>query len=340
MTDGPKKTDGPKLTGGPEMADGAEVTDTWLATPQPVSDSSLPARVQVYEVGPRDGLQAETQILSPEVKIEYCRRLIATGVTALEVTSFVPPSWIPQLADAEEVLAGFGRPESSRSISLVPNVRGLERSRAAGVTEVAIVASSTESFARANLNKDLSGALRAAEEVIADAATTNTPVRGYLSMAFGDPWEGPVPLHTVVALATRLYEAGCSTIALGDTIGVATPNQVSRTLEAVFEAGVPADRIALHLHDTYGMALANVRAALSLGINEFDSAAGGIGRCPYAKGATGNLATEDLVWMLHGMGIETGIDLEAMVQTSQWMSAMLGKPVPSRVVTARTAAAK
>jgi len=315
------------------------MTDNWLPVPQPVADSGLPQRVQIYEVGPRDGLQAETTILSPELKIEFCRRLIATGVTALEVTSFVPPSWIPQLADAEEVLAGFGRPESSRSISLVPNLRGLERSRAAGVTEVAIVASSTESFARANLNKDREGAIEAAEAVIAEAATTNTPVRGYLSMAFGDPWEGPVAVETVVSIATRLHESGVSRIALGDTIGVATPNQVSRTLEALFDVGIPAESIALHLHDTYGMALANVRAALSFGIAEFDSAAGGIGRCPYAKGATGNLATEDLVWMLHGMGINTGIDLEAMVQTSQWMSAMLGKPVPSRVVTARTAAA-
>jgi hydroxymethylglutaryl-CoA lyase len=228
---------------------------------------------------------------------------------------------------------------TSSEVTLVPNLRGLERSRAAGVAEVAVVASSTESFARANLNKDRAGAIRAAEEVVEEAATTGTPGRGYLSMAFGDPWEGPVAAGTVVSLATRLYEAGCSAIALGDTIGVATPNQVARTLEAVLDAGVPVSAVALHLHDTYGMALANVRSALSLGVAEFDSAAGGIGRCPYARGATGNLATEDLVWMLHGMGIETGIDLEAMVATSQWMSAKLGKPVPSRVVTARTAAA-
>ena len=331
------------------------MTDTWLARPQPVADTALPRRVTVYEVGPRDGLQAETEILSAATKIEFCRRLLATGVTALEVTSFVPPSWIPQLADAEEVFAAVGTAArtaagtavrtaggtaaGTRSVALVPNLRGLDRSRAAGVTEVAIVASSTESFARANLNTDREGAVAAAEAVVAEAGTTGTPVRGYLSMAFGDPWEGPVDLGTVVATAARLFAAGCSTIALADTIGVATPNQVSRTVEAVIGAGVPASALALHFHDTYGMALANVRAALELGIAEFDSAAGGIGRCPYARGATGNLATEDLVWMLHGMGIETGIDLEAMVATSQWMSAKLGRPVPSRVVTARTAAA-
>jgi len=317
----------------------ADASSVWFARPQPFADPGLPSRVQIYEVGPRDGLQAEPQILPAATKIEFARRLYAAGVTALEVTSFVPPSWIPQLADAEEVLAGVEQPEGTRSVSLVPNLRGLERSRAAGVREVAVVASSTESFARANLNKDREGAIAAAESVVAEASTTGTPVRGYLSMAFGDPWEGPVELDTVVALASRLYGAGCTTIALGDTIGVATPNQVARTLERVLDAGVPVSAIALHLHDTYGMALANVRAALRFGIAEFDSAAGGIGRCPYARGATGNLATEDLVWMLHGMGIDTGIDLEAMVATSQWMSAMLGRPVPSRVVTARTAAA-
>ena len=316
-----------------------DAASVWFARPQPFADPGLPARVQVYEVGPRDGLQAEPQILPAATKIEFARRLYAAGVNALEVTSFVPPSWIPQLADAEEVLAGVDQPAGTRSVSLVPNLRGLERSRAAGVREVAVVASSTESFAHANLNKDREGAIAAAEAVVAEAATTGTPVRGYLSMAFGDPWEGPVDLDTVVSLAARLYAAGCSTIALGDTIGVATPNQVARTLEGVLAAGVPVSAVALHLHDTYGMALANVRAALGFGIAEFDSAAGGIGRCPYARGATGNLATEDLVWMLHGMGIDTGIDLEAMVATSQWMSAMLGRPVPSRVVTARTAAA-
>jgi len=316
-----------------------DAASVWFAQPQPTADTGLPARVRVYEVGPRDGLQAETTILEAATKIEFANRLYSAGVAALEVTSFVPPAWIPQLADAEEVLAGLHQPAGARSVSLVPNLRGLERSRAAGVTEVAVVASTTESFARANLNKDREGAIAAAEAVVAEAAATGTPVRGYLSMAFGDPWEGPVDLDTVVSLAVRLFEAGCGTIALGDTIGVGTPNQVSLTVERVLDAGVPLSALALHLHDTYGMALANVRAALSLGVAEFDSAAGGIGRCPYARGATGNLATEDLVWMLHGMGIETGIDLEAMVQTSQWMSGMLGKPVPSRVVTARTAAA-
>ncbi|AYF97882.1 hydroxymethylglutaryl-CoA lyase [Protaetiibacter intestinalis] len=310
----------------------------WHPRPQPVADPGLPTRVRVFEVGPRDGLQAEPEILSPEVKIEFCRRLLATGLGAVELTSFVPARWIPQLADAEEVVAGVAVPEGVRGVALVPNRRGLDRALAAGLDEVSVVVSATESFAHANLNTTVEGALATAAEVIAAAGEVGVPVRGYVSMSFGDPWEGPVPVARVAELAGRLHAAGASTIALGDTIGTGTPGHVVDLVERTVDAGVPRDVLALHLHDTYGQALGNVQAALRVGITEFDSSAGGLGRCPFAKGATGNLATEELVWLLHGLGIETGVDLEGLVRTSQWMSRVLGRPLASRVATALTAA--
>ena len=310
----------------------------WHPAPQPFADPALPRRVRVYEVGPRDGLQAEAEVLPAHVKIEFCRRLLRAGVGALEVTSFVPPRWIPQLADAEEVVAEVEVPAGVRHVALVPNLRGLERALAAGVPEVAVVASATEAFAHANLNATREQAVARAIEVIQAAGEAGIPVRAYLSMAFGDPWEGPVPHELVAEHAGRLAAAGAATVALGDTIGTGTPVHVERVVEATVAAGVDRDALALHFHDTYGQALGNVQAALRLGITEFDGSAGGLGRCPYARGATGNLATEDLVWMLHGMGIETGIDLEELVRTSQWMSRVLGRPLPSRVATARTAA--
>lgn len=310
----------------------------WHPAPQSVRDPALPTRVRVYEVGPRDGLQAEPEILSAEVKAQFCRRLVATGIGALEVTSFVPPRWIPQLADAADVVAELGALDTVRAVALVPNLRGLDRAIAAGIGEVAVVASATESFARANLNASLEEALATSESVIATAATAGIPVRAYLSMAFGDPWEGPVSHDLVATLATRLHAAGAATVALGDTIGTGTPAHVDRVVGLTADAGVPREQLALHLHDTYGQALGNVQAGLRAGVVEFDSSAGGLGKCPYAKGATGNLATEDLVWLLHGLGIETGIDLEALVRVSQWMSRTLGRPLPSRVVAALTAA--
>jgi len=310
----------------------------WHPVPQPVADTSLPSTVRVYEVGPRDGLQAEPEILPAAVKTEFCRRLVATGLGAVEVTSFVPPRWIPQLADAEEVVAALGPADGVRSVALVPNLRGLERAVAAGMREVAVVASASESFARANLNNSLDDAVATAEAVIAAATGEGIPVRAYLSMSFGDPWEGPVPHDRVARLAAQLFAAGAHTVALGDTIGTGTPAHVERIVELTADAGVPREKLALHLHDTYGQALGNVQAGLRSGVLEYDSSAGGLGRCPFARGATGNLATEDLVWMLHGLGIETGVDLEQLVRVSQWMSRTLGRPVPSRVVAALTAA--
>ena len=320
------------------MTDAPAAGADWHPAPQPVTDAALPSRVRVYEVGPRDGLQAEPEILPAEVKIEFARRLATTGLGAVEVTSFVPPRWIPQLADAEAVVAGLGPVDGVRRIALVPNLRGLDRALAAGVPEVAVVASATDSFAAANLNTTRDASVGTAEQVIAAATRAGIPVRAYLSMAFGDPWEGPVAHDVVARLGARLHAAGAATVALGDTIGTGTPAHVTRVVDLTAEAGVPRERLALHLHDTYGQALGNVQAGLRAGITEFDSSAGGLGRCPFAKGATGNLATEDLVWLLHGLGIETGVDLEALVRVTQWMSRTLGRPLPSRVATALTAA--
>lgn len=301
----------------------------------------MPARATVYEVGPRDGLQAEPDVVPTAVKAEFCRRLVAAGVRHLEVTSFVPPGVIPALADAEALLAELGGGLDARTVCLVPNRRGLDRAIAAGAGEVAVIASATQSFARANLNTGRETAARTAAEVAAEARRAGLAVRGYVSMAFGDPWEGAVEPAAVAGIAAALHTAGCGTIALGDTIGVATPGQIGAVVRALGAAGVPPAAIALHAHDTYGQAVANVHAALLAGVTEFDASAGGLGRCPYAPGATGNLATEDLVWLLHGLGIETGLDLDALVRTSAWLAQRLGRPaIASRVATALLAAAE
>ena len=309
--------------------------------PQPRMEpvDGLPTRVRVYEVAPRDGLQAETDILPTAMKAELCRRLYEAGSRDLEVTSFVPATWIPQFADAERLVAGLDVPTGARAVGLVPNLRGLHRAIDAGVREVSVVVSASESFARANLNTSREGAVERAEEVAAAATAEGVPVRGYVSMAFGDPWEGAVDPATVVEAAVRLHRAGCSTVAVSDTIGVGTPGLTTRVVRDVLAAGIPVEAVALHLHDTYGQGLANVYAALSLGVAEFDSSVGGLGRCPYAKGATGNLATEDLVWMLHGLGIETGLDLGALAATTAWLARVRGVAAPSNVATALAAAA-
>ncbi|KQQ50974.1 hydroxymethylglutaryl-CoA lyase [Plantibacter sp. Leaf314] len=310
-----------------------------LPRPQVEPVDGLPTRVRVYEVAPRDGLQAETDILPTAVKAELCRRLYEAGSRDLEVTSFVPATWIPQFADAERLVAELEVPSGARAVALVPNLRGLHRALDAGIRAVSVVVSASESFARANLNTSREGAIERAEEVVAAATAADVPVRGYVSMAFGDPWEGAVDPATVVDAVVRLHRAGCSTVAISDTIGVGTPGLTTRMVRDVLDAGIPVDAVALHLHDTYGQGLANVYAALSLGVAEFDSSVGGLGRCPYAKGATGNLATEDLVWMLHGLGIETGLDLDALAATTAWLSRVRGVGAPSSVATAFAAAA-
>ena len=302
--------------------------------PQIEPVGGMPKRVTVYEVGPRDGLQNEATIVPVEVKARFVSRLVAAGLSAVEVTSFVHPRWVPQLADAEQLIDAIDLDAAARMPVLVPNERGLERALAKGVREIAIFASATESFAQRNLNRSMAEQYAMFEPVVRRAREAGLPVRGYLSMCFGDPWEGDVPVAQVIEAGRRLVELGCSELSLGDTIGVGTPGQVERLLAGLAEAGVGAEQVAVHFHDTYGQALANALTAMRCGVTVIDAAAGGLGGCPYAESATGNLATEDLVWQLHGMGIETGVDLPALVETSAWMSAQIGKQPASRVVTA------
>ncbi|TNY37090.1 hydroxymethylglutaryl-CoA lyase [Thermomonospora catenispora] len=301
-------------------------------TPFPLE--GLPERVTIYEVGPRDGLQNEKAIVSVADKAEFIARLADAGLRTIEATSFVHPKWVPQLADAEELLGGMTRAEGVRYPVLVPNERGLDRALASGVTEIAVFGSATESFARRNLNRTIDESLAMFAPVVGRAREAGLWVRAYVSMCFGDPWEGEVPIEQVVSVAVRLMELGCSQLSLGDTIGVGTPGHVTALIEALIEAGIGVDRLAVHFHDTYGQALANTLAALRCGVTVVDASAGGIGGCPYAESATGNLATEDLVWMLHGLGIETGVDLPKLAAVSRWMAARLGRPSPSRVVQA------
>lgn len=288
----------------------------------------------ICEVGPRDGLQNEAVVLPVAVKAEFIARLVDAGHTVVETTSFVPARWVPQLADADELLAAVDRVDGVRYPVLVPNERGLDRAIEAGVADVAIFGSVTESFARRNLNRTVDQSLTMFAPVVDRAKQAGLRVRAYLSMCFGDPWEGDVPVPAVVAVADRMMRLGCDELSLGDTIGVATPGRVTALLDALAAAGIGADRIAVHFHDTFGQALANTLAALRCGVRTVDASAGGLGGCPYAGSATGNLATEDLVWMLDGLGIRTGIDLGRLVQTSVWLAGMLGRPSPSRTVTA------
>lgn len=301
--------------------------------PMVVPREGLPQRVTIYEVGARDGLQNEQAIVPVEVKAEFVRRLVAAGCPVVEATSFVHPKWVPQLADAAELMGLLG--EEGRHLPvLVPNERGLDRALDLGLEHIAIFGSATETFARRNLNRSLDEQFAMFEPTVTRAREAGMDVRAYVSMCFGDPWGGAVPIEQVVATGTRLLDLGASQLSLGDTIGVGTAGHVRALVEAFEQAGVARDRLAMHFHDTYGQALANTVAALECGIATFDASAGGLGGCPYAKSATGNLATEDLVWLLTGLGIEHGVDLAAMVETSTWMAGHLGRPSPSAVVRA------
>lgn len=306
-----------------------------MRAPQREPAADLPPRVTIYEVGPRDGLQNEKTVVPAEVKAAFIERLAAAGLDTIETTSFVPPTWVPQLADAAEVLDRLG--PLGRGLQrpvLVPNERGLERALEAGVGAVAIFGSATETFARKNLNRSIAESVDMFAPVVQRARESGLWVRAYVSMCFGDPWEGPVPIEQVADVAQRLMDLGCDQLSLGDTIGVGTTGHVSRLLERLDTVGIGADRVGVHFHDTYGQALANTMTALRHGVTVVDASTGGLGGCPYAKSATGNLATEDLVWALEGAGVATGVDLEALVETSVWMAGQLGRPSPSRVVRA------
>ena len=306
-----------------------------MRAPQVEPAAGLPERVTIYEVGPRDGLQNEKSVVTTDVKVEFIRRLLAAGLPVVETTSFVPATWVPQLADAAEVLAALGAEGRGRDRPvLVPNERGLDRALGSGVEAIAVFASATEAFAQRNLNRTVDESVAMFAPVVARARESGLWVRAYVSMCFGDPWEGDVPVSQVVDVAVRLMDLGCDQLSLGDTIGTGTTGHVHTLLEALEQKGIGPDRVGVHFHDTYGQALANTMAALADGVSMVDASAGGLGGCPYAHSATGNLATEDLVWALHGAGVETGVDLDALVATSAWMAAQLGRPSSSGVVKA------
>lgn len=305
--------------------------------PMVVPEPGLPEAVTIYEVGPRDGLQNESVSVPTDTKATFVQRLLAAGLPVVEATSFVHPTWVPQLADAAELMAGLIADLGDTALGLpvlVPNQRGLDRALELGLRHVAVFASATETFAQRNLNRTLDSQFEMFEPTVAQALDAGLDVRGYVSVCFGDPWEGPVPIDQVVTVGRRLLDLGVWQLSLGDTIGVATAGHVRALVAAFADAGVPVERLALHFHDTYGQALTNVHAGLQSGVTTYDASAGGLGGCPYAKSATGNLATEDLVWFLTGLGIEHGVDLDAVVRTSVWMAGELGRPSPSAVVRA------
>ena len=293
--------------------------------------ATLHSSVRVVEVGPRDGLQNEKVLISTEQKIQFINMLAEAGLPVVEATSFVSPRAIPQLSDASAVMAGLTRFSTTEYPVLVPNLKGMERALAAGVRSVAVFTAASESFTRHNINATTEESLATFRPVVALAQQEGVPVRGYISTVFGCPYEGAVAPQQVLTVAQALIEMGIGELSLGDTIGVATPNQVVDVLGLLMDEGaIPAGRLAVHFHDTRGTALANVLMALQLGISIVDSSAGGLGGCPYAPGAAGNLATEDLLYMLHGMGIHTGVNLEKVVAATRFIAPLLGHAPTSK----------
>jgi hydroxymethylglutaryl-CoA lyase len=288
------------------------------------------SHVRVVEVGPRDGLQNEAARIATADKIAFINRLAAAGHTTIEAGAFVSPKWVPQMADAAEVFAGIERRDGVRYTALVPNVQGLERALRAGVEEVAVFPAASETFSRRNLNQSIDEAIAAAGAVAAAARNASVRVRGYLSTCFGCPFEGAVPTRRVAELTERLLDLGVYEVSLSDTIGVAHPGQVTELLAAVTTRS-PAGALALHFHDTRGTALVNVYAGLQAGVTTYDASAGGLGGCPYAPGATGNLATDDLIYMLDGLGLVTGVRLDGIIDASRAIEPLVGHPLPSRV---------
>ncbi|BAH44834.1 hydroxymethylglutaryl-CoA lyase [Brevibacillus brevis NBRC 100599] len=293
-------------------------------------------RVQIVEVGPRDGLQNESAIVPAAAKIALIHKLMAAGLKRIEVSSFVNPKWIPQLADADEVLQGINRSQGVMLSALVPNIRGLERARQSGLTEIALFMSASETHNQKNINKPIADTYPILREVAQEALAIGMKVRGYISTVFGCPYEGNVPLDNSRRVTEALLKMGVYEISLGDTIGVATPKQVHEVFGELVK-DVTNERLAAHFHDTRGTGLANVAAALEEGIRIFDSSIGGLGGCPYAPGAAGNISTEDLVYMLHGMDYETGVDLEKLIEAGAYIGQQLGKELPSKVLRASLA---
>jgi hydroxymethylglutaryl-CoA lyase len=298
--------------------------------------TDLPRRVTVVEVGPRDGLQNEKGVVSTADKIHFIDLLSVTGFSVIEASSFVSPKAVPQLADAGEVMAGIQRRHGVRYTALVPNRKGMERALAAGVDEVAVFTGASETFVQHNINTSIAGSIENFHPVVELAREAGKRVRGYISTAFGCPYEGYVAPEAVLRVAEELLDLGVDELSIGDTIGVATPNQVVEVTDLLL-GRVPVERLAMHFHDTRGTALANVLAALQMGISIFDSSTGGLGGCPYAPGASGNLATEDLLYLLKGLGIETGVDLDAVVEASRFLAGVRGIQPASRYYAAATA---
>ncbi|WP_394837750.1 hydroxymethylglutaryl-CoA lyase [Pendulispora rubella] len=292
--------------------------------------SRLPERVSIYEVSPRDGLQNEKVTVSTPDKIRLIDALAQAGLQRIEITSFVSPKWIPQLADADELADHIKAPPGVTFSALCPNPKGLARAQATGLEEIAVFLSSSETHNKKNINKTIDETLLEFEETVPPARAAGMRVRGYVSTVWGCPYEGDVDVERAHAIAMRLIELGCYQISLGDTIGCGTPRQTARILERMLK-DIPASKIAMHMHDTRGTALANILVGLGIGIRDFDASVGGLGGCPYAPGAAGNMATEDLVYMLHGMGIETGIDLEKLVWAGKAAESIVGRPLPGKV---------
>lgn len=291
---------------------------------------TLPTSVKIVEVSPRDGLQNESHIIPTDVKIELINQLSQTGLTAIEVTSFVSPKWIPQLADGTEVLKGIEQKQGIHYPVLIPNTKGLERAMAAGAKEIAIFTTPSEAFSQKNTNCTVAESMQRMTEIVALAKQHHIPVRAYISCVLGCPYEGDISPEKVAKQAEDLFKLGCYEISLGDTIGVGTPLKTKQLIELVSKV-VPVNQLAVHFHDTYGQALANIYVALTCGINVIDSSVAGIGGCPYAKGASGNVATEDVLYMLNGMGIKTNIDLEKLIAVGRFISEKLGREPQSKV---------
>lgn len=294
---------------------------------------SLPSKIRIIEVGPRDGLQNESKKVSTATKIELIHRLGEAGLKSIEATAFVSPKWVPQMADAAKVMAGIERRAGISYPVLTPNMQGLQAALAAGATEVAVFGAASETFSQKNINCSIAESLERFRPLVAAAKEQDVKVRGYVSCVLGCPYQGEVSATAVAEVAHALFDMGCYEISLGDTIGSGTPEKTKVMIEAVARR-VPLKKIAGHFHDTWGMAIANIYAALQLGVSAFDSSVAGLGGCPYAAGASGNVATEDLVWLLKGLGLNSGVDLVKLIDTAQWISAELGREPASRVARA------